>query len=376
MELKTTRVPDCPPDMVSPGWKVELLDGGKSVSRLWVVDRMVRIGGSTFKVGGISSVGTEESHRGRGLAARVFEETLKIMEREGYDATILHGIPDFYHRFGYAPCMPEYNVRIATVNAERAPGPLRLRTLQDGDFAAIARLYNGENAWRTGTVVRDADTWKGFPRSVGFFTKPAVRVALDDKDRIKGYVVYDDEPTRCRAAESGGLGGDVLGSILRFLAQRAVDLRKEEVHLAVPPDHPLALYARKFGCEADIRYPRNGEFMGRIMRFMPFMEKVAAGLGRESDLPLPDGEVALSTELGACILACKGGQGSLGEPITQGTEGSARLGQSALFQMAMGYRSARDLHAAGELQATSVQIESLGAWFPLRNGCMYWADRF
>ena len=32
--------------------------------------------------------------------------------------------------------------------------------------------------------------------------------------------------------------------------------------------------------------------------------------------------------------------------------------------------------AAGELQATSDQLDLLGAWFPLRNATMYWADRF
>lgn len=376
MELKIARVPDCPPDRVSPGWKIEWLDEGRSVSRLWVADRNVRMGGAVIKMGGISTVGTEESHRGRGLAAETMQAALELMSREGYEASLLHGIPDFYHRFGYAPCMPEYTVRIATVNAERAPGPLQLRSFQESDLPAIARIYNGENAWRSGAAVRDAGTWKGFPRSVGFFTKAAVRVTVDGRDRVTGYVVYDDDPSRCRAAEAGGMGGPVLGSILRFLAARAVELRKEEIHLAMPPDHPLALYARKFGCEADIRYPRNGEFMGRIIRFGAFMEKIAEGLGRDPDQSLPDGEVALSTELDACVLICRGRQGSLGPAITQGAEGAARMGQGTLFQMAMGYRSARDLHASGDLQATPEQIDLLCAWFPLRNATMYWPDRF
>jgi predicted acetyltransferase len=376
MDLKTSRVPDCPPDLVSPGWKLELLDGGKPVSKLWIVDRTLRIGGAQVKAGGISSVETDKDRRGQGLAAALMEAAVKLMEKEGYEASLLHGIPDFYHRFGYIPCMPEYAVRIATINAERAPGPLALRSFQESDVPAIARIYNGENAWRTGTAVRDAETWKGFPRSVGWFTKPAIRVTVDGRDRVTGYVVFDDDAAICRAAEAGGMGGDVLGSILRFLAQRAVDLRKETVHLELPPDHPLALYARKFGCEADIRYPRNGGFMGRIIRFLPFMERVAEGLGRMTEHPLPEGEVALSTESGACILVYGKGRGSLGEPLSQGAEGSARFGQGAFFQMAMGYRTARDLLAAGELAASSAQLDLLDAWFPLRNATLYWPDRF
>jgi predicted acetyltransferase len=390
MQLQTTRVPDCPPDRVSPGWKVDLLDEGRSVSRLWIVDRIVRIRGARVKVGGISTVGTEEAYRGRGLAARVMEATLALMDREGYDATLLHGIPDFYHRFGYAVCMPEYGVRIATLDAERAPGPLELRPLRVGDLPAIADLYNDGNAWRIGTAVRDPGTWKGFPRSAGWFMKPGIRVTVDGRDRVTGYVVFDDDPSRCRASEAGAVDGDALGSILRFLARRAVDLRKENVHLALPPDHPLALYARPFGCVAEIEYPRNGGFMGRIIRFPAFLEKVAGALGREPGPLLPEGVVLMATEYGAGSLAFRDGRGSFAALPSRGEEdcaygpngggrspeGCARFGPGAFFQMAMGYRSARDLSAAGKLQATADQLDLLEAWFPLRHATMYWADRF
>lgn len=352
------------------------MDGEQWASRLWIVDKEMRIGGSSVRIGGISSVETGEKYRGQGLATQVMEAALKLMQREAYHATILHGIPDFYHRFGYAVCMPEYELRLTTVDAERAQGSATLREPKDADWPAIARLYNGENAYRTGTIVRDAGTWTGFPRSVGFFTKPAVRVAVDARDRLVGYVVYDNESARCRAAEAGGLSGDVLASLVRFLAQRAVDLRKEEVYLALPPDHAMSLHARKYGCEATIRYARNGEFMGRIVDFHPFMERIAEGLGRGSDFPPPDGRVVFSTDLGLCSLAVEKGRATANRGPAPESVDAARLGQGALLQLLMGYRSAQDLLAAGELQAASEQVDLLDAWFPLRNACMYWPDRF
>lgn len=374
MDLRTARVENCPPDETSPGWKIELCDQGTWLSRLWVVDRDIRIGGSVLRVGGISSVETPKEHRGKGLAAKAMEGALALMGNEGYAVSLLHGIPDYYHRFGYAPCMPEYDLRIATADAERAPGPLALREIQPGDLPAISRLYNGENARRTGTAQRDAETWKGFPRSVGWFTKPRVLAASDAKDRLVGYLVYDEVSGRCQVAEAGGQGGDVMGSILRFLAQRSVELRKEEIHFALPPDHPLALYARKFGCQAEARYPRNGGFMGRIIRLHPFLESLAERLGRDGDYPLPAGEVALSTELGAAMLGFRGGKGF--HDANAPKEGAVHLGQAALFQMAMGYRSARDLLMAGDLTGPPEKVDLLCAWFPLRNATLYWPDRF
>lgn len=376
MEIRETRDPACPPDHRFGGWKIELMDGDAWASRLWVVDKEMRIGATAVRIGGISSVETPEAYRGKGLASQVMEASLRLMEREGFQATILHGIPDFYHRFGYAACMPEYELRLQTADAERAQGTATLREARDSDWPAIARLYNGENAARPGTVLRDAATWKGFPRSVGFFTKPGVKVAVDARDRVTGYVVYDDAKDRCRAAEVGGLSGDVLGSLLRFLADRAVELRKEEVALAIPPDSAMGVFARKFGCEARIRYARNGEFMGRAIDLPALLERVAEGLGRGSDLPLPDGRVTLSTDLGACSLAVEKGRAKSDPHPVGSEEAPARLGQGALFQMLMGYRTARDLLAAGELQASSDQVERLAAWFPLRNACMYWPDRF
>ncbi len=375
MDLHTSRVPDCPPDRVSPGWKIELLDEGASVSRLWVVDRDIRVGASVMRVGGISSVATNDDHRGKGLATQVMETAVALMEKEGYHASLLHGIPDFYHRFGYAPCMPEYLLRIATVDAERAVGPLVLREAKPTDLPAIARLYNGENARRTGTALRDAETWKGFPRSVGWFTRPIVRVAADSRDRVLGYVVYDEGRDRVRACEAGGQGGEVMGSLLRHLAQLAVEFRKEEIQLALPPDHPLALYARKFGCRSELEFPRNHGFMGRILRLEPFLDNLADRLGRDGDFPLPMGEVTLSTELGAAVLGYQGGKGFL-DGNAAGREGSVHLGQAALFQMAMGYRSARDLLMAGDLTGPPESVDLLCAWFPLRNATLYWPDRF
>lgn len=377
MEILTTRDPACPPDHRFGGWRVELVEDGQWASRLWILDKEMRIGGAPVRIGGISSVETAEAHRGKGLASKVMDAALALMAREGFHASVLHGIPDFYHRFGFAVCMPEYEVRIPTMQAEKASGPCRLRDPIDIDLPAIARLYNGENQARTGSIVRDPSTWLGFPRSVGFFTRPVTRVAVDAKDRVTGYVVWDDASDRCRAAEAGGLGGDALGAILRGLADRAVELRKEEVVLALPPDHALAVFARRYGCEARIRYPRNGEFMGRVINLEPFLERVAEGMARGTDLSLPDGRIAFATDLGPCALEVAKGRAKAAFGAHSPADiDAARIGQGALFQLAMGYRTARDLHSGGELQGDPDQIDLLSAWFPLRHPCMYWPDRF
>jgi predicted acetyltransferase len=280
-ELKESRTGSCPPDNVSPGWRIDLMDGGKSVSRLWIVDRILRVGGAEIRTGGISSVGTDEAYRGRGLAGRAMEAALRLMKREGYPLTVLHGIPGFYPRFGYVPCMPDYELRIKTSHADpggsrNTKADVRLRAAGKGDIPAIARLHNREQRHRPGSAVRDPRTWKGFPRSVGWFTKPGVRVAVDVRDAILGYAVFDADPALGRVAEVGGTDAAVLDALLAFLARRAKAAGKEDIHFNLPPDHPLAMRARRIGCESLIRYPHDGEFMGRIVDRKGFMECLSA----------------------------------------------------------------------------------------------------
>lgn len=284
MQLRTTRVAACPPDHHHSGWKIEIVERGKSVSRLWIVDKVMRIRGGQVRIGGISTVGTDEKWRGRGLARRLMEAALELMIREKYPASVLHGIPDFYDAFGYGCCLPDYEVKIALSDLEKTQGnvrgtePFKLRAMRPADRPAVARLYNRENAERPGSIVRDAKTWRGFPRSVGWFMKPGVRLAVDASDRPRGYVVFDARG-ECRVAEAGGAGAAVNDALLAFLAARARSLRAEEITMVLPPDHPLALHARARGARHVVRYPRNGEFMGRVIDAQAFAAALGAAKG-------------------------------------------------------------------------------------------------
>jgi len=74
----------------------------------------MRIGTARVKIGGILSVETEEPYRLKGYATRVMNSTLDKMKADKYAISVLLGIRDFYHRFGYAPVMANPNLFIKT----------------------------------------------------------------------------------------------------------------------------------------------------------------------------------------------------------------------------------------------------------------------
>lgn len=194
-------------------WKVEIVNGERSVSRCWIVDRQLRIGRCPVKVGGIAGVGTERDYRNRGLARQVMEGAVELMKREGYDASFLFGIQDFYHKYGFLTCMAERRLYVDTRSAERAENKGHTRPMKKGDIPQIARLYNRDNACRTASVVRDPRKWQGFRMGAQFGVDAAVQVVVDDRNRVRGYVVYDQVEHRVRAAEVGGDGEVVFNAI-------------------------------------------------------------------------------------------------------------------------------------------------------------------
>ena len=359
------------------GWKVEILHRGRSVSRLWITDRRMRIGSAVVRVGGIAGVGTDPAHRRRGLALRVLQRSLQLMADEGYESSFLFGIEDFYHRAGFATCMPEHGLSLAAADARRALSPLKTRPMRTGDLAAVRRLYGAANAGRTASVVRDRK-WQGFPMGSGFGVAGAARVVHHDgaPQRVLGYFLYDDESDRSRLAEVAGQGAEVNGAILRFLARRALALRLGRVSASVPVDHPFALYGRGFGARDETVYPRNAGPMGRIIDLPGFISAMVPEWERRWPADGLNG-IALHTDLGAVALRRRRDGSVHVEGRPPADEPRLRVpDQAVLFQLAMGYRNADDAAAAGLLRGSRAALEVARGLFPLRVAHMWWPDRF
>ena len=74
---------------------------GRIVTHWGVWDFRMRIGVARVRVGGIGVVATDARHRKRGLMNRTADNALGAMRSAGYDMSLLFGIDEFYHRFGY-----------------------------------------------------------------------------------------------------------------------------------------------------------------------------------------------------------------------------------------------------------------------------------
>jgi predicted acetyltransferase len=326
------------------------IDDETNVAHLYVIDLPMRIGDAVIRMAGIGDVYTEREHRMKGYMRYLYEDTLTYMTEQGYDVSMLFGIPDFYTKFGYAVCLPQVTFTIKTRDAEAAEAEIDAgspRPIESRDMEAVLALYASENAGRTGTLVRDPERFTEFEKGTYWGVRAETSLWEDASGSLLGYAVWDKRPTEVKVAEVEAWGAALFPAILRAMAAQAVEKRCEEITFHLPPDHAFSEFAQRFGISWKITYPRTSDGMMRIMNQRSLFEKLLPVLGvrlaaRPSVIP-PD-SLAFETELGVTTLVFDGSKVTLGNEI-EAAAGLA-LSQDKLIQLLMGYRSARDLLSA------------------------------
>ena len=100
--------------------KVELCLEGQVVSWLWIHDLRWRVGHAGIRMGGIGGVGTDAAHRYRGYSRRCMQRACSYMRERGFQMSVLFGIGNFYHKWGFASAVVEPGLVMSTRNDQAA----------------------------------------------------------------------------------------------------------------------------------------------------------------------------------------------------------------------------------------------------------------
>jgi hypothetical protein len=201
-------------------------------------------------------------------------------------------------------------------------------------------------------------------------------VVVEDAGRaMVGYLVHDRELREVNVTEVGGRPR-VFGTLLHFCARLAVRNRCEHIRVFCPPDHPFAVFCRRFGAEVSISYPRSAGGMGRVIDQQSALTRLAPEFtARLQSTPFAARRVglAIDTELGRTVV-------TTGDPVSVAAEGHAdlavRMPQAVLGQLIVGYRPTADALADECVVAPPEVTELLAALFPPRFPYVWRADRF
>jgi len=357
-----------------------LMVDGRKVSWLTVIDHRMRVGSAVVRMGGIAGVGTEPAERMKGYCRRLMEDSIAYMRDEGFDVSLLFGIPDFYPKFGYAVCGRASVLTIATRDAERAgsaAGGFRIRPYTDDDLDSLIELYNKANCSRTGTLVRQRPQFAGIPKGSGWGTEAVVVVVVDRNDRFAGYAAYDKNDVDLIVAEVEAAEPAAFPDLLYEFARLAIERRAGSITMYLPPDHAFAEFCRRYECKVSLEYRRCGGAMMRIINQAALFEKIAPELSdrvADSRLAGRSAGLGLRTDLGEMRLEIANGR--VIPRAGETAEDRIELPQSRLAQLVMGYRSPRDLLTESGVSFFGEALALAEVLFPVQNAYVWAADHF
>jgi len=244
---------------------------GRLVTHWGVYDMPMRIGSAVVRVAGIGNVATHADYRNRGYMSATARASIAAMRSAGYDLSLLFGINDFYHRFGYIRAWATRTWRVRLAELPKKLPRVRLRKLSLRRCTEWSAPANRYYAGLTGTMVRPTYV-RG--RFAGDWQAHGWR---DGRGRLIGYVVAWVHDNALDVVDAVGRSEQVLAALAALTRKAGQnEMRIFDLH----PLCPLGKYLRRHSCRIETLYRPNGGAMMRIINLRAALDKLTGELSR------------------------------------------------------------------------------------------------
>ena len=345
------------------GARVELLVDGQSASWTDLPYYRMRLGRAVLSVGGVAGVFTKPEHRMKGYSSRVLRRCVKVMTADGLDVSLLFGIPNYYHKFGYRTALADYEFAVAARTLIDGPMKLAARGLPKDRHAEILPLYRQWLAASSFGLERRSGLWRGFSRGLRGSVNVTVTAFYRGR-RMVGYVACDQAADAVRVPELVALDAAARRSIFTWLARQCREKLCENIQFGLPHDDPASRLAREFGGTFTQVVKANAGGMMRVLNLPSTLEALRpelAALWSQSALGSRRLSLVLKTDLGRGKLSLPGAR-----PSAQVLRGQAKIPQDRLIQFISGYLRAADAADLPGVEIPRRLVPVLDALFPTR----------
>ena len=135
-----------------------MVDDGEVVSAITFQTRDVVVLGNTLSVASLGAVCTYESHRGRGLATVLLEDSFATARESGADVMLISGQRGLYQRAGCAIGGHEVRFSLDVPNAGAGGDSVSVRPAADTDIPDLIAVHQREPV----RYARSPSDWAGF----------------------------------------------------------------------------------------------------------------------------------------------------------------------------------------------------------------------
>jgi predicted acetyltransferase len=360
-----------------PGFRREhtrvAMSGNDLAGALRLTTETIRLGEARLRTGGLAWVTTSPRHRQRGVCRALMFDTFNYMRQRNYHLAMLFGIPNFYHRFGFATTLADYSIIMDAEELLAAPlATRRVREAKPGDIPAIQRIH----------AANDADVACSLLRSSAHITNKwdhrckGMRVLTNDQGKVLAYFLARKDGVQLTVNEIGvsdmALCGDILTACARYAADEAV----ARIHFLVPPPHPFARFLLLYTSTHQMRIVRD---CGGMMAFVDVAEALENLIPEWESLlaksSLREDRIEVTLVVDKTYHRVRANRGAI--DVSQ-FPGKNRLGLTPadLMHLVTGYRYIEDILAAKRHVITAEARALLAVLFPKRTPYVWPFDRF
>ena len=196
----------------------------------------------------------------RSYARILMKDAMNYMKEHGYPLTMLYGIPNFYHKYGYIESVKDYKLLLNTSTALPVVGAYRIRPWQTEDLPAMLALYQNNFQDNILTVAR---TEAYFRRLI---TEPKrIIIAVDKTDQPVGYAHVCDDITRQYVVnEVAAVNLEAAQTLLHEILAQAPQPLAPTLEIRMSPRMPFVHQMLHLGSEMKIRAYGEGEGIGML----------------------------------------------------------------------------------------------------------------
>jgi len=348
-------------------WKNErcLVEDGRIVAYLAIRPKEMYIGQSLLRMAGIAAVCTHPSVRMKGYGRLLFDDTVQFMKKDGYDLSILYGIPNYYHKFGYEVVMARHFITVPQEEIPAQPPQLKRTAAVTKDMRAICALYNSMTCGRDGNCKRF-----GMGTRKGFFK------LTDKRGRILAYAIWHPAEGTMLVNEAISVDACAAKELLR--ACRAIAWREglDHLNIQMPHGYPVTDLLRGMNSIYHRGNTNRRGCMGRLINLTTLAREMhlewSALLGR-SEFASRSGRLALA--VGGEVLRMNYSKGRVKTSVSTG-KAASRVTPERFMQMVHGYRSIADLAGDCDVSFARSDVRLLEVLFPERNSFLFVPDHF
>ncbi len=246
--------------------RIALADA-EMVGALRLLPLTLRIGRARLKAVGVGWVSTPPAQRNKGVCRALMNDALDYTRDSGAAFSLLYGIPNLYHRFGYVTMLPEYSVvvELRAVDTTLVP-PFRVRPVTKDDISALMRIHEAHEARASCSIVRTAAHYRSqfisaAPKTPYWCDWASAQALLDGRGKIVAYFMPQTAAAELHIKELGVTDRTSCAALLHAATITAREAGLGSVRFHVPPYHPFARYLEECDSVHQARHFANREGM-------------------------------------------------------------------------------------------------------------------